>query len=147
MVENGKLFRPLEVEIVIPVRTYDIDFAGIVSNIVYIRWLEDLRLKILDEYLPLTKELNKGIAPAIYKTEIEYKRPIQLFESVIGQMWMSNLSRVKYTLQAEIIVNNHIAATATQTGVFLSMNNHRPVKVPEELSRQYSEYKFNFPKT
>ena len=25
------------------VMTYDIDFAGIVSNISYIRWLEDLR--------------------------------------------------------------------------------------------------------
>ena len=28
----------------LPIRTYDIDFAGIVSNIVFIRWLEDLRL-------------------------------------------------------------------------------------------------------
>ena len=26
----------------LPIRTYDIDFAGIVSNIVFIRWLEDL---------------------------------------------------------------------------------------------------------
>ena len=24
----------------LPIRTYDIDFAGIVSNIVFIRWLE-----------------------------------------------------------------------------------------------------------
>jgi acyl-CoA thioester hydrolase len=32
----------------LPIRTYDIDFAGIVSNIVFIRWLEDLRLALLD---------------------------------------------------------------------------------------------------
>ena len=25
------------------IRTYDIDFAGIVSNIVFVRWLEDLQ--------------------------------------------------------------------------------------------------------
>ena len=29
----------------LPIRTYDIDFARIVSNIVFIRWLEDLRLR------------------------------------------------------------------------------------------------------
>ncbi len=35
--------RVMEVNLSFPVRTYDIDFAGVVSNIVYIRWLEDLR--------------------------------------------------------------------------------------------------------
>ena len=34
--------KPLEVSLNLPIKTYDIDFAGIVSNIVYIRWLEDL---------------------------------------------------------------------------------------------------------
>lgn len=31
-IETNKMCRPLEVEITIPVRTYDIDFAGIVSK-------------------------------------------------------------------------------------------------------------------
>jgi acyl-CoA thioesterase FadM len=35
--------RPLLVELPIVVKTYDIDFANIVHNRVYIRWLEDLR--------------------------------------------------------------------------------------------------------
>jgi hypothetical protein len=41
----------------LPIRTYDIDFAGIVSNIVFIRWLEDLRLGLLDQVYPLTQAL------------------------------------------------------------------------------------------
>jgi acyl-CoA thioester hydrolase len=49
---------PFEVEIPLPVRTYDIDFAGIVNNIVYIRWLEDLRLEMLARYFPLADQLN-----------------------------------------------------------------------------------------
>ena len=32
MIGADKLSRPLEVEIAIPVRTYDIDFVGIVTN-------------------------------------------------------------------------------------------------------------------
>ena len=58
--QSHNLGRPLEVELTIPVRSYDIDFAGIVSNIVYIRWLEDLRLKWLDEHFPLDRQFKQG---------------------------------------------------------------------------------------
>ena len=144
MSENEKLCRPLEVKIRIPVRTYDIDFAGIVSNIVYIKWLEDLRLKFLDEYLPLDKEIERGSVPIVSKTEIEYKRPIKLFESVIGRLWIGDLGRIKYTLKFEIISNNNIAATATQIGTFISVDRSRPVKIPEELLQKYTQYQLNF---
>lgn len=97
-----QLGRPLEVEIAIPVRTYDIDFVGIVSNIVYIRWLEDLRLKFLDEHWQLDKQMEQGYAPILAGTEIEYKRPIKLIDKVIGRLWVSNLGRLKWTVQAEI---------------------------------------------
>lgn len=140
-IETDKVYHPLEVEITIPVRTYDIDFAGIVSNIVYIKWLEDLRLKFLDEHLPLDREIARGSVPIVSKTEIEYKRPIKLFESVVGRMWIGNFGRIKYTLQAEIISNNNIAAVATQMGTFLSVDSGRPVKIPEELLQKYSQSK------
>jgi acyl-CoA thioester hydrolase len=44
---------PRIVERALPIRTYDIDFAGIVSNIVYVRWLEDLRLAMMEEAYPI----------------------------------------------------------------------------------------------
>jgi len=40
--------RAFEISTPIAIRTYDIDFAGIVSNIVYLRWLEDMRLLWLE---------------------------------------------------------------------------------------------------
>ncbi len=39
----------------LPIRTYDIDFAGIVGNIVYVRWLEDLRLAMMEEAYPIAR--------------------------------------------------------------------------------------------
>ena len=45
----------------LPIRTYDIDFAGIVSNIVFIRWLEDLRLGLLDQAYPLIRALAEDV--------------------------------------------------------------------------------------
>ena len=51
MVEEER--RALLIERPIVVRTYDIDFANIVHNIVYFRWLEDLRSEILADVLPI----------------------------------------------------------------------------------------------
>lgn len=134
------LHRPLELQLSIPVRTYDIDFAGIVNNIVYVRWLEDLRLKFLNEHLPLDKQMEQGYAPVIASTEIEYKRPIKLIDQVIGRLWLSNLGRLKWTVQAEILANNVLAAVATQKGAFVSLENDRPVLIPEELQQKYLDY-------
>ena len=55
--------RPLLIERPIVVRTYDIDFANIVHNIVYFRWLEDLRSEILADVLPIDEILTTGISP------------------------------------------------------------------------------------
>ncbi|MBD2212442.1 acyl-CoA thioesterase [Nostoc linckia FACHB-104] len=140
MLLTDNLQRPLEVELAIPVRTYDIDFAGIVSNIVYIRWLEDLRLKFLNEYLPLDEQIEQGYIPILAGTEIEYKRPVKLIDKVIGRLWVNSLGRLKWTVQAEILANNVIAAVAIQKGAFLSSHNNRPVPVPEKLQQIYLDY-------
>lgn len=132
--------RPLEVKLTIPVRTYDIDFAGIVSNIVYIRWLEDLRLKCLDEYLPLGQLIEQGYAPILAGTEIEYKRQIKLGDKVEGSLWLHNLGRLKLTLQAEIFSNNELAAVAIQKGAFVNLQNGRPIPIPKKLQQKYLDY-------
>lgn len=131
--------RLLEVELAIPVRTYDIDFAGIVSNIVYIRWLEDLRSKWLEEHFLLAQQIEQGYAPVLTTTKIEYKRAIKLFDRVIGRLWISNVERLKWTVQAEIITNDQLAATAIQTGIFVSIQNGRPIQIPAELTKKYAD--------
>lgn len=140
MQQSFNLHRPLAIELAIPVRSYDIDFAGIVSNIVYIRWLEDLRSKWLDEHFPLNKQVEQGYAPILAGTQIEYKRAIKLFDLVIGRLWISNLGRIKWTVQAEIITNNKLAATATQTGAMICLQDGRPIPIPEELTKKYLDY-------
>jgi acyl-CoA thioester hydrolase len=131
--------RPLEVELTLPVRTYDIDFAGHVSNIVYIRWLEDLRLQFLSEHLPLQEQWAEGVIPVLASTHIEYRRPIFLFDQPVGHLWMSRAERVRWTLEAEIVVDGRAAATAVQTGAFVSRETQRPVALPEALRAKFAE--------
>ena len=138
MPESDK--KPLGVRLAITPKTYDIDFAGHVSNISYIRWLEDLRLLLLEAYLPLETLMKRGVAPVVLRTTIEYKKAVKLHDEVVGTMWASDMGPVKGILSAEFRVNDIVMATADQIGIFVRMETGRPVAFPEELVRQYQEY-------
>ena len=129
--------KQLEVTLDLSVKTYDIDFAGIVSNIVYLRWLEDLRLAMLATYLPLKQLMARGYCPIIASSQIEYKKALRMFDRPVGKMWMAKLGKLRCTLQAEIQLDNQIVTTATQTGFFINLETMRPIAVPQELKAIY----------
>lgn len=132
--------QPFEVEIRLPVRTYDIDFAGIVNNIVYVRWLEDLRLEMLARYFPLAEQLEKGIVPVIVQTKIDYKQPIKIDDHPIGKMWITAMEPLRWCVSAEISVNGKLAACSEQVGVFVNLQNSKLIRMPESLQRKYREF-------
>ena len=132
--------KPLGVRLAITPKTYDIDFAGHVSNISYIRWLEDLRLLLLETYLPLETLMKRGVAPVVLRTTIEYKKAVKLHHNVVGTMWAGDVGSVKGVLLAEFRVDGVVMASADQIGIFVKMETGRPVAFPEELVRQYQEY-------
>ena len=129
--------QPFEVEIHLPVRTYDIDFAGIVNNIVYVRWLEDLRLEMLARHFPLDEQLQNGIAPVILQTKIDYKQSIKLSDAPKGRMWMEAMGALRWTVKATIVVDGTIAALGEQVGIFVDLQNNKPIRMPERLKQQY----------
>jgi acyl-CoA thioester hydrolase len=116
------------------VMTYDIDFAGIVSNISYIRWLEDLRNLFAEQALSIGDALHRGIAPALMRTEIDYLAPVRFPDTVTGRMWMVDQGRSKWVLAAEFQsqATGQVVARAKQIGVFVSLETLRPVRLPEE---------------
>lgn len=122
--------RPLLVELPITVKTYDIDFANIVHNIVYMRWLEDLRLEILEQTYPVAEMLRDGIGPILTRTELDHLWPARYGDMVTGRMWVNNLSRVRWIVQGEIEANGRTAVSAIQTGYFTDLQSFRPIRMP-----------------
>ena len=116
------------------VMTYDIDFAGVVSNQVYIRWLEDLRNLLTDQELSIGDMLQRSIAPVLTRTEIDYRAPVRLPDTLDGRMWLEESGRARFVLGAEFVsrANGQVAATARQFGVFVSTKSGRPVPLPAE---------------
>ena len=121
------------------IQTYDIDFAGIVSNIVFIRWLEDLRLGLMEEAYPLIRALAEDVAPILLATRITYRRPVTISDALIGRMRVDGLTRVRWRLAAEFVVNGVVHAEAEQEGLFMRLSTRRPIAIPEPISRWHRE--------
>lgn len=115
------------------VQTYDIDFAGIVSNIVFIRWLEDLRLGLMDLSYPLTRALAEDVAPILSSTRIAYRRPLTIADRPVGRMRVAALGRVRWRLAAEFTIGEAICAEAEQEGLFIRLSTRRPIAIPEPI--------------
>jgi acyl-CoA thioester hydrolase len=127
-----------EVRHVFPVMAYDIDFAGVLSNLVYVRWLEDLRILFAEQALPLGAALARGIAPALLRTEIDTLAPVRFPDQVEGRLWLLAWGRARWNVAAELISQATRVTTsrAKQTGVFVSTTTLRPVPLPAEFRQE-----------
>src|SRR5665213_683898 len=135
MVPAGKPF----VEVPFPPRTYDIDFAGVVNNIVYIRWLEDLRLALMAGIYPVDRALREGVAPILLSTNIAYEKPVTIRDtSLVGRMWVPAMERIKWHVAAEFSVGDTVHARAEQVGLFIRLSSRRPIAPPVALRAHYA---------
>ena len=124
-------------ELSLRIQTYDIDFAGVVSNIVFIRWLEDLRLGLMDEAYPLVQALAEDVAPILISTRIAYRRPVTIADKLLGRMRVAGLGRVRWRLAAEFTVAGTVHADAEQEGLFMRLSTRRPIAIPAAIRRRH----------
>ncbi len=115
--------------------TYDIDFAGVLSNIVYARWLEDLRGLFAAQVLPLSWARKRGIVPTLSRTELDYLAPLRYPDALAGRMRLLEHGRARFVLGAEFVsqASGLVTVRARQTGVFVFLDTLRPAPLPAEL--------------
>jgi acyl-CoA thioester hydrolase len=131
--------RKLNIDLPITVKTYDIDFMGIVSNITYIRWMEDLRLKFLEVHYSLQKLMADMIVPILAHTHIDYKKPVRIHDEVIGSIWMEKYDSSGWVANMEFTVNGKVVAAGAQSGVFINIATMKRSDPPEGLKKKYDE--------
>lgn len=116
--ENAKL---LFVEMPLIVNTYDIDAANHVNNIVYVRWLEDLRIKLASKLCNFKKLLDDGYYLVVVSTEIKYKKQIKLFDQPMGRMQFAGHKHGIITFEAVIKIGDKVSASAVQRCLLLNL--------------------------
>ena len=125
--------RPMLTERDIKIRAYEIDAVGIVSNIVYIKWFEDLRHAFLDAYYPFDIMVSDGISPVLMKTEAKYLSPLRIEDKPIGRCWAAKMAGVRWEIAIEISCGDKVYCKGLQKGCFINIATGMPTRVPEQL--------------
>jgi len=122
--------------------TYQIDFVGHVSNIVYIQWLEHGRLRMMEEIGYPIGQLahNKGVVPVLTETRIQYKHPLFLDNEVKIELWISRLNNASAIIEFRMYnEQEELCATAQQKGLFIDRRTQRPARLTAEYSEAFEK--------
>ena len=117
--------RLMLIEKEIDIKAYEIDAMGIVSNIVYIKWFEDLRHAFLDKYSPYEDMIKDGKSPILMKTEANYKTPLTIYDKPTGRVWTSKMGKTKWEMSFEIASGDTIHCLGTQIGCYYDIEKKK----------------------
>ena len=125
---------PATVSQTIIAQTYDIDFAGYMSNIAYLRWCEDLRMALLATRLPLRDALKRGMFPVVAETIIRYRSPIKLHDEIVCSSSLTAIEGKFFTLQTTFERDGAEPAVCAQKLCFVNADNGRSIPLPPEFA-------------
>ncbi len=119
-------------------RAEDIDDAGHVSNIVYVRWMQDLAIAHSNSHgWDQPRYVNFGGIFVVKRHEIDYGYSVKLGDVVLGHTWIESMKAVSCVRRTEIVVGDHKAITAATTWVMINAASGRPQRIPEEIQRLF----------
>lgn len=113
------------------VNTYDIDIAGHVNNIVYIRWLEDLRNLLFKEMFNFKGILSEKYYPVVVSTNIKYRQQLKMFDKPTSNIKLVNYNHGIMNLKIEIKLNDNVAASADQKCVMINLKDSKMISQKE----------------
>ena len=112
--------------------TYHIDIVGHVNNIIYIQWMENGRMKLLEAMeLPITELTEgEGIVPILTDTTIKYRKPFFIHNIVKIETWVSKLDNASAILEFRFYnEKEELCATGWQKGLFINRKTMKPVRL------------------
>jgi acyl-CoA thioester hydrolase len=121
---------------------FQIDFMHHVSNIVYVQWMEIGRCLLLEAVgMPVAQIAEQGFGPVLVESEIQYKKPLILSDSVRAEIWISELAAASAWMEFRFYNQaGELAATGRQRGVFVTIATGRPRKLDSEARKYFEAY-------
>lgn len=112
-----------------PIYTYHIDFVGHVNNVIYVQWLENARVKLIEAMGLSISDLakNKNILPIITETNIKYKKPFFLGNEVKVEVWVSKIMNASSIFKMQFFnESGQLCSEAEQKVLFIDESTMRP---------------------
>ncbi len=122
-----------EVSTEIFVMYFDTDAAGVVHNIVYLRFIETARTLLAIQMGMSFEEIARTqIHPVVTRTEIDYKRPALLGDKLLVNGRVTECSAARFWCEFEIVrpSDGALIVSCRQSLALVQMPQGRPVRLP-----------------
>ena len=125
--------------------TYQIDFVGHVNNIVYIQWMENARIKLLQAMGLSITEIAKEekMLPIITSTFIKYIKPFFLSNTVHVEIWVSKLFNASAIFQIRFLnENGELCSSGEQKVLFIDSVTQKPSRLIGKYRDKFETFVF-----
>ncbi|MBI5836521.1 MAG: acyl-CoA thioesterase [Candidatus Eisenbacteria bacterium] len=138
--------RPAETAVVgmdQPIYTFDIDFAGVVSNINYLKWSEIWRLEFARRMgMTVPDMLKVGLLPLMVRHELNFRRALRYGESARLEGWVERIGTSSVTMWLEMreAGSGELACENRQVMVIVDLKTRQPVPIPDGFRAKLQEH-------
>ncbi|PLX67016.1 MAG: hypothetical protein C0603_10130 [Denitrovibrio sp.] len=123
----------------IKIYPYDVDYMAIVHNVVYIRWLEEMRTDMLEGVYSMADSIEAGVTPVIAELNAQYKIPLRMGNKATAKITIKEMGKIKWVVGFEINSEAGLHFSAEQTGYFYNIKLNRPSRIPKHLVELYKK--------
>lgn len=109
--------------ITLPVQWGDMDALSHVNNVVYFRWLESSRIKLVDRVVTLHQTREEGIGPILASVKCDYRRQTHYPDTVHVASRVGKVGRSSITLK-QIVVSEEQGAVVAEGEAILVLYNY-----------------------
>ena len=125
----------------VQVMFFDTDAAAVVHNIAYLRFIETNRTLLAGHLgMSLAEMARSQQYPVVVRTEIDYKRPATLGDTLIVEGWLERLERIRFWCAFTIKRqgdDDTVLVRCRQMLALVQMPAGRPIRLSEEWLAQY----------
>jgi len=113
-----------------------IDVHRHINNQEYLRWMQEIAIEhSTAQGWPMQRYIDCGMSWYVKSHFIEYLRPGFLGDHLTICTWVASMSRRSSSRRTLFLreADHHILARAETQWIFVSLNNGRPLPIPEEV--------------
>ncbi|MGB6221704.1 acyl-CoA thioesterase [Haloferula sp.] len=114
---------------------FDTDCGGVVHNIAYLRMIETCRTKLAASMgMDLKTMAETKLFPVVTRTEINYRRPAKLGDTIVIHGQLAELQRARFWCEFELKreSDDELLVTSRQSLSLVQMPDGKPVRLPKE---------------
>ena len=117
----------------------DIDELGHVSNLVYLRWVQDVAMAhSRARGWDWARYRELGAVFMVRRHEIDYVAQVTLGDELRAETWVDSWRAASCIRKTELLRGDKIVARAATTWAMMSIASGRPTKIPDELRAAFT---------